>query len=806
MKDKNLLSTLKKDVASLLVSSQFGLDPDQLKRDYASMLGHPLPLKELGFHNVIDMVKKMPDVVSVYFNDDGGIVLKAVGCDAAKNIEQLVSKQKKKKKKSAYYFAPHFSRPVPRRHNPPPVLPAHLRAQIHFLLSKGPILLSQLEGHYHHCFGYRLHVQNFGFFSIAEMLVSASDFVTVQQSRLGTVLHLKRLSSAHTFPKKTSAGLKPGVSSGQPDLVVKQCPTNLVTENTTSDSVKKESTNEPEVDVKSNVDLKRAPVFHEQVLKLEGDFRQQILQNGLAGCISQELKDKLKKVVGQSGDGIALHNIPEEYKRVFGEAFPLSHSGFLNITELISAMDDTLHLQPNQHNKHHWIVTNKEDTLLDQRQHSYYLNSEDSLWEQEQQDDNVTNVEDEKSITNLDCKIQDKDFLHPEMGLVIQVCSNPDVPPDAIQSQHINPPTKHGVRELVEVLVEYVESPGHFYIRFSEGEEGKALEEMMIEMRRCYKSPDVSERYSLPEPFVRQGQVCCVSPKGMWFYRVVLSEIVSHTEVKVYFADFGDTATVQTASLKFLKSCFGILPAQAVPSTLAGIKPKDGTWSTEATRSFQEMCSNRILVGALNCYIDDWLQIYLCDTHADDDLYIHSALIIQDHGVPSLCSASATVCLPFSPVSLHMGDGKLQLPSVEWEEIPPPKPVDPLKRRLFSGLKVDDEELPSLEFVVGSVIQDENPFQALITDQTKFDSHSTIISCPSSSPSSLPPPPDSIERTQASTKCEALADSPSPIRSSCDHKSLEKTLHSQSSVLAASPSTSEIACVLQGQHGILEGR
>ncbi|KAM8888596.1 tudor domain-containing protein 5 [Synchiropus picturatus] len=722
MKDKNLWATLKKDVASLLVSSQFGLEPDKLRRDYASMLGHPLPLKELGFRNVMDMVKEMPDVVSVTFNSDGGMILKAVGCDVAKNIVDLVSKQKKKKKKKGDYFAPcfsHFSHPVPRRHNPPPVLPAHLRAQIHVLLSKGPILLSQLEGYYHHCFGYRLYVQNFGFFSIVEMLVSASDFVTVQQSRLGTVLHLRRpmpLSSAHTFPKETSAGLKPGVSSGQPDIQVKQCLTSSVTENTTSDSVTKESTNEPEVDVKSHMEHQRAPVFHEQVLKLEGEFRQQILQNGLAGCISQELKDKLKKVVGRNRDGIALHNIPEEYKRVFGEALPLTRSGFLSITELISAMDDTFHLMPDQNNEHHWIVTNKEP---DQCQQSYYLNSEESLWEQEQQDEHVTNVEDDVAITNLNCKTQEKEFLQPEIGLVIQVCSNPDVPPDAIQSQHFKPPTKHGVRDLVGVLVENVESPGNFYIRYSEGEEGKALEEMMIEMRRCYKSPDVSQRYSLPEPFVRQGQVCCVSPKGMWFYRVVLSKIISLTQVKVYFVDFGDTATVGIASLKFLKSCFGILPAQAVPSTLAGIKPKDGTWSTEATRCFQEMCSNRILVGALNCYIGDWLQLYLCDTHADDDLYIHSALLIQGHGVPSLCSVSAKACLPPSPVSLYMGDGKPQLPNVEWKRTPS-KPVDPLKQMPFTDLKIDDEELPPLEFVVGSVIQDENPFQALIADQTKF--------------------------------------------------------------------------------------
>ncbi|KAL1023171.1 hypothetical protein UPYG_G00037270 [Umbra pygmaea] len=699
MTQEQIFSGLKKDVRSLLISAKLGLTPDQLRHDYRNMLGHPMPLKLLGFHNVLDMVREMPDVVYVDYLADGSLVLKAVADDATRGIVELVAKQRMTKRSkvrrgSMGSFSPRYQqqRPIvlPRRGHAPPVLPAQLRAQLRQLLSQGPVGLSRLETTFALRFGFPLRVNNYGFYSIAEMLTAAADMILVTQSRTGSLLSLR--NAAVQTPVRTGT-IKPV----PPHQTVKNVPVLRLKTRTNCVQVAQPSPQSgmaqshqaavpdcPKGDLGSKPEEDAAPEptqnqqhFQERVIKLEEELRQRILENGHAGTVSPELKAKLRQVVAQNSEGISVHDLPAEYKRVFGVELPVVQSGFLSTTEMVGALNDTLYLRPVAgEQSHHWMVmdiqhdpkhlaalqpsepegASEGSEALNLSDTGYYFSCGESSWEG-REEGKETNPEPEE-----EAELRPTTKTFQQMGdmydsVPTQCLRTALVPLDAMRGHRLKPPTRRGPRELVPVLVEQVLSPSHFYIRFDESQEARAMENMMIEMRSCYTCPEVSERYRLPERYIRPGQVCCVAPQGFWFYRVVVHRVLNESQAEVYYVDFGDLTVVQSSSLKFLKSCYSELPAQAVPSTLAGIEPFSGSWSVDAKTSFQKLCCERTLVAALYSYHEDFLQLFLCDTHTEEDVYIHSSLITQGHGLSCDPGVSAALCDSYNPVSLYLGEG-----------------------------------------------------------------------------------------------------------------------------------------------------
>ncbi|XP_076880720.1 tudor domain-containing protein 5 [Brachyhypopomus gauderio] len=756
MMQDQILSALKKDLRSLLISAKHGLTPDQLKRDYHSMLGRPVPLKPLGFRSILDMVKEMPDVVKLDYAVDGSVLLKGIGDETTKGIEELVSKQHDHKSKSSRkaglggFPCRYASRPhplvLPRRGHAPATVPAQLRAQLRQLLSHGPVRLSELETRYAACFGRPLLVTHYGFYSIAEMLTAASDLIVVRQTRAGSYLILKvAVTSVRHMPTIRTTPPE------RPTRLINSSPTSVQKENLVPSNIKgsgKCSRQVPAAKVQQTEPAEPAPepqrTFEKSIAKLEQELRQGMLESGDGSTVSEELKEKLQKVVAGHCQGLAIHDLPLEYKKVYGEDLPVAQCGFLSVTEMVGALSDTFYLQPGpKHGANHLLIKDLKQNgaepafsqsesgpcaeSLNPSSKGHYFTSSTSAWEQK----DVGGVT--LGLSESEIRISNKTVL--QMTSVFPLASvgcedGPVVPLDVLRCQKLKQPTRRAERELVPVLVEWTESPGRFCIRFSGNQEARALENMTFEMRSFYTCPDVTERYLLPDAFVRPGQVCCVAPRDVWFYRVVILQLLSATQVEVYYVDFGDHGSVNRSSLRFLKSCYAELPAQAVPSVLAGAKPLKGVWTKDATAAFQKLCYERTLVAAVHSYQDDILLLFLCDTHTEEDVYIHRAL--QTEGHATACSpASTPIFWQFNPVTCYLGEGQLEevneyipkegAPSADDhspELRPQPQPSTTLtdaEEKHQPGKGEDGlPHLPELEFIDANPGETANPFGALV--------------------------------------------------------------------------------------------
>lgn len=92
------IENLKEEIHALLCTVKGSVPSDQLLKDYKSVCGAILPYRQLGFSNINDLLKSMPDVVSCH-NSNGNVLVKAVLKNESAHINKLVQGQKGTKKR-----------------------------------------------------------------------------------------------------------------------------------------------------------------------------------------------------------------------------------------------------------------------------------------------------------------------------------------------------------------------------------------------------------------------------------------------------------------------------------------------------------------------------------------------------------------------------------------------------------------------------------------------------------------------------------------------------------------------------------
>ncbi|XP_069718177.1 tudor domain-containing protein 5 [Phaenicophaeus curvirostris] len=368
----------------------------------------------------------------------------------------------------------------------------------------------------------------------------------------------------------------------------------------------------------------------------------------LPAAVKAELQDLL------SSSPLLLGNFERAYRRRFGRLFQYRRYGFVSMFQVLESVSDII-----------VVEQTKAGSLLTLRK---YLEGETAKEEVPQggaQEEEVAQKEVPEAAPAIEMPplepIHEAKWFHLpaeeksepvegqalDMGDVLKQCQDldlklsifnlattPEIPPDAVQDRSLCslPPLERLC--LVGVFVECIISPSQFYIQVCHAETSDKLQDMMFEMRHCYLSKLVSDRYVMPESSVRPGQLCCVTV-SKWWYRVIIHRVINDQEVEVFYADYGNLGIVQRSRLRFLKWCYLKLPAQAIPCSLAWVKPVGGSWSNDAILLFKKLCDSKLLVGIVDEYVNGICHLFLCDTTTKDDIYFHT--VLSSRGCADVC-------------------------------------------------------------------------------------------------------------------------------------------------------------------------
>ncbi|XP_059136579.1 tudor domain-containing protein 5 isoform X1 [Peromyscus eremicus] len=675
---------LRKEIRSLLISTKDGLTPQQLEKEYLLMVGNHLPLRILGYRSTMELVLDMPDVVSVCPCGDGTIILKAIPDESTKGIASLVAKQRgshKVRNSMQKGRSSVCSSRVPYRGRVPPILPAVVKSELKDLLALSPILLSDFEKAFAKRFGRSFQYMQYGFLSMFEVLSAASDVISVEQTRAGSLLTLKRSVS-----EEKQRGWPAGKIFTQPFRMKQQG------SYSTGFPVMKTRFSQPTSNMESPkqvLNMEKMPTFNtveisrlnhtEKLNQLENTFKSVIAQIGPGGTIDPDLKHKIKFVVSKFPQGLFISKLLGEFELIFKEQLSPKQLGFLNVTELVGALSDILRVEFSKEKQDLLVfdadlkpvppgggLSSVRNSCLVQPDRK----TEASAWVSSPSRNPLSAV---AVKTTWDCPLKNHKEPEPRIykkpnlvvkPLQLQVetnkpqlslsVANHDIPPDAVHAKKLCRLPPLDTSTLVGVFVEYIISPSQFYIRIYSRDSSELLEDMMIEMRRCYSNQLVSDRYIMPEYFIQPGHLCCVRiSEDKWWYRVIIHRILGKKEVEVFYPDFGNIGTVQKSSLRFLKCCYTKLPAQAIPCSLAWVRPAEEYWTSRAILHFQKLCGLKPLVGVVDEYIDGILNIFLCDTSSNEDVYFHHVLRTEGHAIVCRENAPSKGFSDLNPLALY---------------------------------------------------------------------------------------------------------------------------------------------------------
>uniref|UniRef100_A0A1I8NSS4 HTH OST-type domain-containing protein n=1 Tax=Stomoxys calcitrans TaxID=35570 RepID=A0A1I8NSS4_STOCA len=230
--------------------------------------------------------------------------------------------------------------------------------------------------------------------------------------------------------------------------------------------------------------------------------------------------------------------------------------------------------------------------------------------------------------------VEDIDEAVPEFAATSRVFRL-DIPKHTVPyGRKISPceiPEDVSVGNCMRIFVSEIHNPFRFWFHIHKDQH--ELDTLMHQIERYYNDLNQNE-LRIPIACLNPGQICAALFNGMWHRGEIVAPPVNNT-VKVSFVDYGTVCEVDICDVKYLCTCFSQLPAQALRGCLSHIIPRGLHWSHEATLYFLSMVSE-LMIYAKITEIDKENSVFymvLCDTNKEEVLQINKALVEKKYAL-----------------------------------------------------------------------------------------------------------------------------------------------------------------------------
>ena len=295
---------------------------------------------------------------------------------------------------------------------------------------------------------------------------------------------------------------------------------------------------------------------------------------------------------------------------------------------------------------------------------------------------------------------------------------------DVVSSDTRLPSIELPIETFEDLNVVYTKSPQMFMCQLTKY--SNDLSKLTEKLNEDYKSSSASD-LALMQP--KLSQICCALFEDGDWYRTKVLQLEEH-RIKGYFVDYGDSKWLSLADTKKLKTAYSKLAAQAVPCSLANIKPASGItkWSADAVAAFEELVVDKNLIGkALNKNADGVYTLNLIDVsdREEMDVDIGDSLVQRGHALRE--GTAAAPSQQFTEMKMNVGQQEMVVipwvhnPGAFWCQLESSAAkLDELGCKLnehYEGLRLSDAVLKSPQPglpCVAMFVEDGNWYRAVV--------------------------------------------------------------------------------------------